>query len=157
MTLVRNARQCFVRPRASPEFLQVIHRQGTKDTKASADTLSYDVLGAAINVHVNSDLVCSNQPMKRACVASCLYGRSSTRDRVPLPLSYRGMAVDCGYRVDLIVGGLMLVEVKAVTKVLPIHRAQAMTYIKLLKLNLAFVINFNVERLNLGIYRIVMS
>ncbi len=51
----------------------------------------------------------------------------------------------------------MLVEVKAVTKVLQIHRAQAMTYMKLLKLNLAFVINFNVERLNLGIYRIVMS
>jgi GxxExxY protein len=67
------------------------------------------------------------------------------------------MAVNCGYRVDLIVGGLMLVEVKAVTKVLQIHRAQAMTYMKLLKLNLAFVINFNVERLNLGIYRIVMS
>jgi GxxExxY protein len=106
---------------------------------------------------VNSDPVCSNPPMKLAYVASCMSGEINYERQVPLPLRYRGIEVDCGYRVDLIVGGLILVEVKAVTKVLPIHRAQAMTYIKLLRLNLAFVINFNVERLNLGIYRIVMS
>ena len=135
----------------------MIHRQGTKDTKALADTLSYDVLGAAINVHgeLGPGLL---ESAYEACLCRELSLRQINYERqVPLPLRYRGMAVDCGYRVDLIVGGLMLVEVKAVTKVLPIHRAQAMTYIKLLKLNLAFVINFNVERLNLGIYRIVMS
>ena len=135
----------------------MIYRQGTKDTKASADTLSYDVLGAAINVHreLGPGLL---ESAYEACLCRELSLRQINYERqVPLPLRYRGMAVDCGYRVDLIVGGLMLVEVKAVTKVLPIHRAQAMTYIKLLKLNLAFVINFNVERLNLGIYRIVMS
>jgi GxxExxY protein len=135
----------------------MIHRQGTKDTKALADTLSYDVLGAAINVHreLGPGLL---ESAYEACLCRELSLRQINYERqVPLPLRYRGMAVDCGYRVDLIVRGLMLVEVKAVTKVLPIHRAQAMTYIKLLKLNLAFVINFNVERLNLGIYRIVMS
>jgi GxxExxY protein len=57
----------------------------------------------------------------------------------------------------LIVGRLVLVEVKSVSKVLPIHRAQAITYLKLLKLSLGLVINFNVERLSLGIYRIVMG
>jgi GxxExxY protein len=138
-------------------FSKMIYHQGTKDTKASADTLSYDVLGAAINVHreLGPGLL---ESAYEACLCRELSLRQIKYERqVPLPLRYRGMAVDCGYRVDLIVGGLLLVEVKAVTKVLPIHRAQAMTYIKLLKLNLAFVINFNVERLNLGIYRIVMS
>ena len=138
-------------------FSTMTYRQGTKDTKASADTLSYDVLGAAINVHreLGPGLL---ESAYEACLCRELSLRQIKYERqVPLSLRYRGMAVDCGYRVDLIVGGLMLVEVKAVTKVLPIHRAQAMTYIKLLKLNLAFVINFNVERLNLGIYRIVMS
>ncbi|HZA91266.1 MAG TPA: GxxExxY protein [Gemmatimonadales bacterium] len=134
----------------------MIYHQGTKDTKAPADTLSYDVLGAAINVHreLGPGLL---ESAYEACLCRELSLRQIKYERQVLPLRYRGMAVDCGYRVDLIVGGLMLVEVKAVTKVLPIHRAQAMTYIKLLKLNLAFVINFNVERLNLGIYRIVMS
>jgi GxxExxY protein len=135
----------------------MMHRQGTKDTKASADALSYDVLGAAITVHreLGPGLL---ESAYEACLCRELSLRQIQYEReVALPLRYRGMAVDCGYRVDLIVGGLMLVEVKAVAKVLPIHRAQAMTYMKLLKLNLAFVINFNVERLNLGIYRIVMS
>jgi GxxExxY protein len=138
-------------------FSKMFHREGAKDTKASADTLSYDVLGAAINVdrELGPGLLESTY---EACLCRELALREIKYERqVPLPLRYRGMDVDCGYRVDLIVGGLILVEVKAVTKVLPIHRAQAMTYIKLLKLNLAFVINFNVTRLNLGIYRIVMN
>jgi len=67
------------------------------------------------------------------------------------------MAVDCEYRVDLIVGNLVLVEVKSIARVLPVHRAQVMTYLKLLKLNLGLLINFNVERLSLGISRIVMG
>jgi len=67
------------------------------------------------------------------------------------------MAVDCEYRVDLIVGNLVLVEVKSIARVLPVHRAQVMTYLKLLKLNLGLMINFNVERLSLGISRIVMG
>ena len=138
-------------------FSKMTYLQGTKDPKASADTLSYDVLGAAINVHreLGPGLL---ESAYEACLCRELCLRDIKYERqVPLPLRYRGMAVDCGYRVDLIVGGLILIEVKAVKNVLPIHRAQAMTYIKLLKLNLAFVINFNVERLNLGIYRIVLS
>ena len=77
--------------------------------------------------------------------------------QVALPLRYRGMALECGYRLDLIVAGLVIVEVKSVAKVLPIHRAQVLTYLKLLKLNLGFIINFNVERLRLGLHRIVLG
>jgi GxxExxY protein len=65
--------------------------------------------------------------------------------------------VECGYRLDLIVGGLVIVEVKSVSKVLPIHRAQVLTYLKLLKLNLGFIINFNVESLRMGLHRIVLG
>ena len=147
----------LLEPERALSFSRMMYRQGTKDTKASADTLSYDVLGAAISVHreLGPGLL---ESAYEACLCRELsLRRINYKRQVPLPLRYRGMAVDCGYRVDLIVGGLMLLEVKAVTTVLPIHRAQAMTYIKLLKLNLGFVINFNVERLNLGIYRIVMS
>lgn len=83
----------------------MIYRQRTKDTKASADTLSYDVLGAAINVHreLGPGLL---ESAYEACLCRELSLRRIKYERqVPLPLRYRGMTVDCGYRVDLIVGG----------------------------------------------------
>jgi GxxExxY protein len=75
--------------------------------------------------------------------------------QVPLPLDYRGMKLDCGYRLDIIAYGSVLIEVKAVTRVLPIHRAQVLTYLKLTSMRLGLLINFNVEVLRSGIYRIV--
>jgi GxxExxY protein len=129
----------------------------TKDTKASADRLSYDIVGAAIEVHrqLGPGLL---ESAYEACICRELAFRGIKFDRqVPLPLRYRGIEVECGYRLDLIVGGLVVVEVKSVSKVLPIHRAQVLTYLKLLKLNLGFIINFNVERLRLGIHRIVLG
>jgi GxxExxY protein len=67
------------------------------------------------------------------------------------------MSVDCGYRLDLIVDELVVLEVKAVSRVVPIHKAQVLTYLKLLKMSLGLIINFNVEVLRLGIYRIVLG
>jgi GxxExxY protein len=65
--------------------------------------------------------------------------------QVALPLDYHGVALDCGYRIDLLVADLVIVEVKSVAKVLPIHRTQVMTSLKLLKLRLGLIINFNVS------------
>jgi len=129
----------------------------TKDTKASADRLSYDIVGAAIEVHrqLGPGLL---ESAYEACICRELVFRGIGYDRqVALPLRYRGMRVECGFRVDLIVGGLVIVEVKSVSKVLPIHRAQVLTYLKLLRFNLGFIINFNVERLRLGLHRIVLG
>jgi GxxExxY protein len=75
--------------------------------------------------------------------------------QVALPLDYRGMKLDCGYRIDIIAYGSVLVEVKALSKVLPIHRAQVLTYLKLTGIRLGLLINFNVDVLRSGIYRIV--
>jgi GxxExxY protein len=129
----------------------------TKDTKASADRLSYDIVGAAIEVHrqLGPGLL---ESAYEACICREFVLRGIRFERqVALPLRYRGMAVECGYRLDLIVAGLVIVEVKSVTKVPPIHRAQVLTYLKLLRLNLGFIINFNVERLRMGLHRIVLG
>jgi GxxExxY protein len=67
---------------------------------------------------------------------------------------YHGMSLDCGYRLDLVVGQVVIVEVKAVAKLLPLHRAQVITYLRLSKLRVGLIINFNVSALRLGIYRI---
>ena len=135
----------------------LMHMYTTKDTKASADRLSYDILGAAIEVHRHLGPGLLESAYESClCRELCLRGIDYER-QVSLPLEYRGTPVGCDYRVDLIVGRLVLVEVKSVAKVLPIHRAQLITYLKLLKFKLGFVINFNVERLSLGIHRIVMG
>jgi len=129
----------------------------TKDTKASADRVSYDIVGAAIEVHRRL-----GPGLLESAYEACLCRELSIRridfeQQVSLPLWYRGMAVECGYRLDLVVARLVIVEVKSVIKILPINRAQVLTYLKLLELNLGFVINFNVERLRLGLHRIVLG
>jgi GxxExxY protein len=77
--------------------------------------------------------------------------------QLALPIHYRGLDVDCGYRIDLRVGNLVVLEVKAVARVLPIHKARVLTYLKLLNLNLGLLVNFNVEVLRVGIHRIIMG
>ena len=119
----------------------------------SADRLSYDILGAAIDVHrqLGPGLL---ESVYEACLCRELFLRKIPFERqVALPLHYRGLSVDCGYRLDLIVGDLVVVEVKSVSRVLPVHRAQALTYLKLLGLNLGLIINFNTQLLKDGIVR----
>jgi GxxExxY protein len=70
---------------------------------------------------------------------------------VPLPLEYRGIRLECGYRLDLVVEDQLLVETKSVERVVPVHRAQVLTYMKLAGLKQGLLLNFNVYRLKDGI------
>lgn len=81
-------------------------------------------------------------------------GISSEREKV-LPLVYRDQPVETAYRLDLIVGEQLLVELKAVETVLPIHHAQVVTYLKLMRLPLGLLINFNVPLIKNGITRVL--
>jgi GxxExxY protein len=72
----------------------------------------------------------------------------------PLPIRYKGELVDCGYRLDLIVDSALVVELKAIEQLQPIHEAQLLTYLKLSGLKLGLLINFNVPMLKHGIKRI---
>jgi GxxExxY protein len=77
------------------------------------------------------------------------------RSNVELPVVYRGARVRVGYRVDLIVEGLVLAELKAVTKVLPIHEAQVLTYLRLSGTRVGFLLNFHAPLMKEGITRLV--
>ena len=72
-----------------------------------------------------------------------------------LPVTYRGVNVDCGYRIDLLVDGLVVVGLKAVEKLDPIHEAQLLSYLKLSGCRVGLLINFNVKMLKQGIRRMV--
>ena len=73
----------------------------------------------------------------------------------PLPLVYRGHQLDCGYRLDLLVEGSIVVEVKAIERLERVHSAQVLSYLRQLNLKLGLLINFNVRWLQDGIKRIV--
>ena len=83
-----------------------------------------------------------------------LAGLTLEREKI-LPLSYRGHAIENAYRLDLIVNGRLFVELKAVEAILPIHRVQTTTYLKLLRLPLGLLINFHVPLIKDGISRIL--
>jgi GxxExxY protein len=75
--------------------------------------------------------------------------------QLPLPVSYDSIRIDAGYRLDLLVADTVIVEVKAIAQILPIHVAQLLTYLRLSDKHLGLLINFNVPRLAQGVKRIV--
>ncbi len=74
----------------------------------------------------------------------------------PVPLQYRGKLVDCSYRLDLVVEEMVIVELKSVAALDPIHAAQLLTYLKLTGCPVGLLINFNVELLKDGVQRIIL-
>jgi len=131
-----------------------MNHKGTKDTKRS-DELSNAIIGAAIEVHK-----CLGPGLLESAYEECLCRELSLQNvsferQKNIPVIYKGISLDCGYRLDLLIEGLVVIELKAVERVDPIHRAQLLTYLKLSDLWLGMLINFNVPVLKEGIIRIV--
>jgi len=119
------------------------------------DELSNTIIGAAIEVHkvIGPGVLesayeeCLCYELRRKCI---LFERQK-----PLPLIYKSINLDCGYRVDILVEKLVIIELKATGKIEPIYEAQILTYLKLSNLWLGLIIDFNVPVLKDGIKRIV--
>ncbi len=117
--------------------------------------LSEAVIGAAIEVHRET-----GAGLLESTYEQCFCRELSLRGiqfeyQKPMPITYKGMKLDCGYRIDLLVEGVLVIEIKAVEKLLPIHEAQLLTYLRLSGCQLGLLINFNVDVLRLGIKRMV--
>lgn len=76
--------------------------------------------------------------------------------QVPLPVIYKEVKLDCGYRIDMLVGAKVIVEIKSVEALNEVHLAQVLTYMKLSNCKLGYLINFNVKQLKEGIKRVVL-
>ncbi|MGH9899710.1 MAG: GxxExxY protein [Pyrinomonadaceae bacterium] len=119
------------------------------------EKLTGEIIGAAIDVHrqLGPGLLESTY---QACLCRELELRSiSFECQKPLPLEYKGVRLGCGYRIDLVVMGLVIVEIKSVDAFAPIHKAQLLTYLRLTGLKIGLLINFNVVVLKDGIKRLV--
>ena len=123
--------------------------------KNKANQLSNQIIGAAIEVHrfLGPGLL---ESAYEICLCQELTIRNIPFERqVQLPVDYKGLKLDAGYRIDILVDQLVIVELKAVEILAPIHEAQLITYLKLRQLWLGLLINFNVPVLRQGIKRIV--
>ena len=132
-------------------------RFNRKQKDMDENALSKQIIGAAIEVHryLGPGLL---ESAYEECIAYELTQRQILFERQkPVPVVYKDVQLDCGFRVDLLVGGLVVVELKAVEKLAPIHQAQVLTYLKLTGCKLGLLLNFNVPMMRDGIRRLVLN
>jgi len=125
--------------------------------KKNFDKITEMIIGGAIAVHraLGPGLL---ESAYEVCLGFELVDRGLSVERQKaLPVKYRGVNLDCGYRIDLLVEKIIIVELKAEEKIDPIHRAQLLSYLKLSDCKLGLLINFNVRMLKNGIHRIVLD
>ena len=127
--------------------------EGTEDGENELNRISRAVIGAAIEVHrqLGPGLL---ESAYEACLEFELTAQGhGVEKQKPLPVTYKGTPIDCLYRLDLVVGGLVVVEIKAVENLLPVHQAQILSYLKLSGLPLGLLINFHGATLKEGVRR----
>jgi GxxExxY protein len=119
--------------------------------------ISYEVVGAALKVHsqLGPGLL---ESVYEVCLIHELVKKGYVvESQRPLPVVYDSIRLNAGFRIDLLINGIFVVEIKSVDALHPIHTAQLLTYLRISGLKLGLLINFNVEHLKEGIKRIVNS
>jgi len=129
---------------------QTIHH---RDTETQRDSLTNAVIGAAIEVHraLGAGLLESAYEECLCYELGCQ--KVSFHRQVNLPVRYKAISLDCAYRMDIVVEDQLILELKSVDKILPIHEAQLLTYLRLSTFKTGLLLNFNVPVLKDGLKR----
>jgi len=130
--------------------------QSTQRKVIEDDPFTRKIIGLAIEVHRHL-----GPGLLESTYQNCLAHEFQVNgidfvSEAALPVHYKGCDLDCGYRIDLLVENRLIIELKSVEKVNPIHKAQILTYMKLSAISTGLLINFNVKRLVDGIERFVI-
>lgn len=119
------------------------------------DKLTEKIIGAAIAVHrVLGPGLLESAYEECLCYELSQLGLSFER-QVALPVRYKDVKLDCGYRMDIVVEGSVIIEIKAVERLIPVHDAQLLSYLKLAHIRVGLLLNFHVPVLKNGLKRIV--
>lgn len=121
------------------------------------NALSQTIIGAATKVHRHLGPGLLESAYEECLAYELAQQQVSFARQYPVPVTYKDVNLDCGFRIDLLVSRLVVVELKAVERMLPIHQAQVLTYLKLTGCKLGLLINFNVPVLRQGIKRLVLG
>ncbi len=120
------------------------------------DELSNLVIGCALEVHRNLGPGLLESSYQQCMAHEMRISAIPFMQQVPLPVEYKGIMLNCGYRLDFLIDNSLIVELKSVERLMPIHHAQLMTYLKLSKVKTGLLINFNSILLKDNIKRIIL-
>ena len=125
------------------------------DQEERLNKITETIIGVAINIHRALGQGLLESAYEVCMVYDLIQVGMKVEQQKPLPVVYRGVKLECGYRLDLMIENEVVVEIKSIDKLLPIHKAQLMSYLKLADCKVGLLINFNVELLKDGIQRVV--
>ncbi len=117
------------------------------------DSLTEKIIGCAIEVHRNLGARLLESAYHQCLIHELNLQGVPFRSEPPMPVKYKGIHLDCGYRIDILVDGKVILELKSVDKVTGIHETQLLTYMRLAQVERGLLINFNVRRLVDGVKR----
>ena len=117
--------------------------------------ITYQVIGCAYNVHRELGPGLLESTYEACLQQELLFSGLKALKQVPLPVVYKNETLEIGYRIDLLVEDSVIIELKAVDEINPVHKAQLLTYLKLSGYQLGLLINFNVKDLKTGITRMI--
>ena len=120
----------------------------------TTDIITQKVIGCAIEVHRQLGPGLLESSYENCLIYELQQIGIKAVSQIELPVSYKGMEIDAGYRLDILIPDLLIIELKAIDKLAPIHSAQLITYLKLSGIKTGLLINFNVTKLVDGIKRI---
>tara|TARA_B100000315_G_C14379872_1_gene496944 strand:+ start:117 stop:539 length:423 start_codon:yes stop_codon:yes gene_type:complete len=127
-----------------------------EDTEKKSDTLTHNIIGAAIEVHRGLGPGLLESAYEACLIYELRLQGISVKAQQPLPVFYKDVMLDCGYRLDLLVEDQVIVEIKSVKDLATIHEAQLLSYLKLSKCKRGLLIDFNVKMLKDGIKRLII-
>ncbi len=119
------------------------------------EEIGHTIIGAAIPVHSVVGPGLRENAYETCLIYELEKQRLPARRQVLIPIRYEDLTIDNGYRIDLLVGDRVVVELKAVEAILPVHRGQLLSYLKLGGFKLGYLLNFNVAHIRDGIVRMV--
>lgn len=119
------------------------------------NAISETIIGSAIEVHRALGPGLLESAYEACLMYELLNSGLKVEQQKPLPIAYKNTTIDCGYRLDIIVEDSVIIELKSVEQILPIHKSQLLSYLRLSGLTLGLLINFNVELLKQGLHRVV--
>jgi GxxExxY protein len=128
----------------------IYHGDTETPSKLLHEELTESVIGASVEVHrsLGPGLL---ESAYEECLCHELHLRGIAFERqVPLPVEYKGIKLDCGYRLDIVVANAVILEIKCMEHVLPVHEAQLLTYLKMTGKRVGLILNFNVPALARG-------
>jgi GxxExxY protein len=133
------------------------NKESGEKREGERDPLTQQVIGCAIEVHRTLGPGLLESTYEKCLAHEFRFAGLSFINQAAMPIDYKGITLDCGYRLDFLIDDYLVVELKAVEQLLPIHLAQVITYMKLAEAPVGLLINFNVKVLKDGIRRLSPS